>query len=69
MIFDLSIQCDSINDLKENLRELMKGPFDSNCTGSLKNNKQFDYSFVDTDNIFHDDDVRVIKPLLIVRHK
>ncbi len=61
MVFNLSIQCDSIQDLKKSLHELMDEPLsdlhaESSCVGDLSNGKTFDYDFCDTD------DVKVIKP-------
>ncbi len=65
MVFNLSIQCDNIADLRESLRELINEPrFESNGVGDLPNGKTFDYSFADTDDVFYmlHGDVKVIKP-------
>lgn len=68
MVFKLSIQCDSIKDLKESLHNLMhESHFISNlvtnCVGDLSNGKTFDYSFVDTDDVFCDGEVKVMRTL------
>ncbi len=67
MVFNLSIQCDNVEDLKESLHELMdESHFVSNlvtnCVGDLsKSGKTFDYTFLDTDDVFHDGETKVIK--------
>lgn len=67
MVFNLSIQCDSIQDLKKSLHELMDeshfiSPLVTNCVGDLsKSGKTFDYTFLDTDDVFCDGEVKVMQ--------
>ena len=69
MVFNLSIQCDSIEDLKKSLHELMNeshfvSRLVTNCVGDLsKSGKTFDYVFLDTDDVFHSGETKVIRSL------